>query len=161
MILFLDFDGVLHPGEVFRTSKGPQLRSAGELFMWASILEAELEYYPTVRIVLSTSWVRELGFSRAKTRLPAGLRARVVGSTWHSSMAEVWADQVWWDQASRYAQILRYVARAKVPRWVAIDDDADGWATDNLDRLLLSDQRLGLTTPGIMETLRDKLTQTT
>lgn len=160
MILFLDFDGVLHPDEVFRTPRGPQLLSAGKLFMWTSILEAELEHHPSVKIVLSTSWVRELGFSRAKKQLSEGLQVRVIGSTWHSSMSKVWADQVWWDQASRHEQILRYVSRAKIPRWFAIDDDADGWASNDLDRLLMTDRRLGLTTPGLVDSLRVKLSQT-
>lgn len=157
MIIFLDFDGVLHPDEVFRTRQGPQLRCAGGLFMWSSILEGELEDFPDVQLVLSTSWVKELGFSRAKKRLPEGLQARIIGSTWHSSMSNVWADQVWWEQASRHQQILRYATRAKAQKWIAIDDDAQGWASHDRDRLLLADRQLGLTTPGLMQALRAKL----
>lgn len=43
MILFLDFDGALHQDEVYLTRDGPQLRGSGDLFMWAPILEAELD----------------------------------------------------------------------------------------------------------------------
>ena len=32
-VLFLDFDGVLHPDEVYLTRRGPELRAPGELFM--------------------------------------------------------------------------------------------------------------------------------
>ena len=32
-VLFLDFDGVLHPDAVFLTRQRPALRSEGELFM--------------------------------------------------------------------------------------------------------------------------------
>jgi hypothetical protein len=159
MILFLDFDGVLHPDDVFMTPKGPQLRSSGDLFMWAAILDDELAPFPKVKIVLSTSWVRQLDFSRAKKRLPKGLQARIVGSTWHSSMSKVWADQIWWDQTSRHGQISRYVARANITDWIAIDDDAENWASNDLNRLLLADRNHGLTTPGLLDALRAKLHQ--
>jgi hypothetical protein len=155
----LDFDGVLHPDDVFMTAKGPQLRSAGDLFMWAAILDDELAPFPKVKIVLSTSWVRQLDFSRAKKRLPKGLQERIVGSTWHSSMSKVWADQIWWDQTSRHGQISRYVARANITDWIAIDDDAENWASNDLNRLLLADRNQGLTTPGLLDTLRAKLHQ--
>ncbi|MEE4892857.1 HAD domain-containing protein [Pseudomonas alliivorans] len=157
MVLFLDFDGVLHPDGVYMTPQGPQLRSSGCLFMWAPILEKELAPFPKVKIVLSTSWVRQLDFSRAKKRLPIGLQTRVIGSTWHSSMSKIWADQVWWDQTSRHGQILRYVARANISDWFAIDDDAEGWACTNRDRLLLTDPNEGLITAGLLEELRIKL----
>jgi len=159
MILFLDFDGVIHPDTVFLTPRGPLLRGSGELFMWASILDDELASYPDVKIVLSTSWVRKLGFSRAKKRLPKGLQDRIIGSTWHSSMSKVWADQIWWDQASRHEQILRYVARAKITNWIALDDDSEGWASSDLGRLLKTDPSQGLTTPDLLFALRMTLSE--
>ncbi|MEE4106251.1 HAD domain-containing protein [Pseudomonas viridiflava] len=157
MILFLDFDGVFHPDDVFMTPKGPHLRSPGRLFMWAPILDEELTSFPQVKIVLSTSWVRQLDFSRAKKRLPKGLQARIVGATWHSSMSKTWADQIWWDETSRHGQISRYVARANIVDWIAIDDDADSWANSDRNRLLLTNSKEGLTTPGLIEALRIKL----
>lgn len=157
MILFLDFDGVLHPDEVYLTRKGPKLRGEGELFMWAPALDAELASLPTVQIVLSTSWVRNLGFSRARKYLPESLRARVIGSTWHSSMAKDWADRIWWDQATRHGQIRRYVERAGVVDWLAVDDDGESWASSDRTRLVLTDGRLGLSDPKILMELRAKL----
>ena len=157
MILFLDFDGVLHPDEVYLTRRGPKLRAVGELFMWAPVLDAELASLPTVKIVLSTSWVRNLGFSRAKKYLPEGLRARVIGSTWHSSMAKDWADRIWWDQATRHGQIRKYVDRAAVSDWLAVDDDGDSWARSDRDRLVLTDGRSGLSDPETLMKLRGKL----
>ncbi|NKA73639.1 hypothetical protein GO285_02999 [Ralstonia solanacearum] len=35
MTLFLDYDGVLHPDEVYYEYGKPVLRADGELFMWA------------------------------------------------------------------------------------------------------------------------------
>lgn len=156
-ILFLDFDGVLHPDEVYLTPKGPQLRSAGQLFMWAPILEAELDLHPSVKLVLSTSWVRVLGFSQAKKRLPQSLQARVIGSTWHSSMAKVWADQVWWDKTSRHNQIMRYASRARINNWLALDDDAGGWSVDDQEKLILVDSATGISIPEAAAALRFKL----
>lgn len=66
MILFLDFDGVLHPDAVYRERGRPVLRDQGELFMWSRRLVDVLVNRPDVRLVLSTSWAREFGFSRAR-----------------------------------------------------------------------------------------------
>ncbi len=157
MILFLDFDGVLHPDAVFLSRKGPQLRGDGTLFMWTELLESELKSFPDVKIVLSSSWVRHLGFSRSLKRLPAGLRSRVVGATWHSSMGRDLADKVWWDQSTRYSQIVRYVARATVSHWIAIDDDDAGWAPADRDKLVHTSSVEGLSDSVALAELRLKL----
>ncbi|WP_110948352.1 HAD domain-containing protein [Pseudomonas bohemica] len=157
MILFLDFDGVLHPDSVFLSRKGPKLRSEGELFMWVGFLEDILQDLPDVRIVLSTSWIRNIGYSRAIKRLPLAVQQRVVGATWHSSMASGWADENLWDQSSRYSQILRYVARSAVSDWVALDDDTEGWADADLFRLVAVDPVLGLSEERARSELRSKL----
>lgn len=75
MILFLDYDGVLHPDSAHLIRGSPVLRAEGELLMWMPILEDILEPYPDVSIVLSTSWVRVLGFSRARDYLSPPSRA--------------------------------------------------------------------------------------
>ena len=93
------------------TRKGPKLRAEGSLFMWADLLINVLEDCPHVQLVLSTSWVRHLGFSRARSYLPTPLYARVIGATWHSAMGKGWVDQNCWDAASRYEQICRYVRK--------------------------------------------------
>ena len=87
MILFLDFDGVLHPDEAYLVKGRPVLRAEGALFMWAPLLVGALKNYPGVQIVLSTSWARELRFTRARSFLPPELQQRVIGATWNSRMA--------------------------------------------------------------------------
>ena len=67
-ILFLDYDGVLHPDDVYLECGRPVLHATGQLFMWAPLLEDALADHPDVRIVLSTSWARELRFTRARDR---------------------------------------------------------------------------------------------
>ncbi|MEE4138730.1 HAD domain-containing protein [Pseudomonas viridiflava] len=154
MILFLDFDGVLHPDEVFLTRNGPVIRGEGELFMWVDLLETALLDYPNVKIVLSTSWVRQLGFSKAKKRLPSGLQARVIGSTWHSSMEKQMSELIWWDGATRHAQITRFLARSQMIRWVALDDDAIGWDVEHAEKLVLTNAATGISDPSTIARLK-------
>jgi len=89
-VLYLDFDGVLHREDVYRHPKrGIYLGLKGArhaLFEHAGLLEELLQPYPDVGIVLWTSWVRVLSFSKARCRLPVALSERVVGATFHSSM---------------------------------------------------------------------------
>ncbi len=158
-VLFLDFDGVLHPDAVFMTKKGPTLRAEGSLFMWAELLIEALEEFPHVPIVLSTSWVRHMGFSRARSYLPTPLKTRVIGATWHSSMGKGWLDQNWWDRASRYEQICRYVDRAHLQAWVSVDDDSERWPQEALGHLVCCDGQLGLSQPGRVEDVRSHLKQ--
>ena len=152
MILFLDYDGVLHPDAAYLVNGRPQLRAAGSLFMCAPILVEALAPYPQVQIVLSTSWVRVLkSFSRTQAYLPAALQARVIGATWHSAMARHHEgahriDASWFSELTRYAQIARYVARSglRAEHWLAIDDDSEGWPVALRDHLVETDGALGL-----------------
>jgi len=112
MILFLDFDGVLHPDAVYLRLNGKiELRAAGELFMWAPQLIEALTTHQDIRIVLSTSWARNLGYQKARKVLPAELGLRVIGATWHSAMSRGWPDFIPWDNQTRYEQIAAWLAR--------------------------------------------------
>ena len=143
MIRFLDFDGVLHPDAAYHTKRGIELRGEGELFMWSPILEKLLSECPQTQIVLSTSWVRQLDFKRAKKRLPEAVQARVIGATFHSAV-ETGPDSVPWMERTRWQQIASYLSRNKVQDWIAIDDDAAGWPEDQQHRLLRCDPQTGL-----------------
>lgn len=126
MILFLDFDGVLHSSEVYLIRRQPVLRAEEgmSLFQHAPLLVKALVERPDIRIVLSTSWVARLGFDRAKAYLPPALQARVIGATWHRHAGLLKND---WFLLSRYVQIESYVRRRQLTHWLAIDDDAEGW----------------------------------
>lgn len=150
--LFLDYDGVLHPDEAYLVNGRPVLRCDGALFMWAAHLSALLDGHPDVRIVLSTSWARELRYARARRHLPEDLRARVIGATWHSGMRlsedlRPLDRMTWWDLATRYDQIKRYVSRAGLQTWLAIDDQPEGWAQADLSHLVRTDSDKGLSDP--------------
>ncbi|KKL87190.1 hypothetical protein LCGC14_1937180 [marine sediment metagenome] len=158
MLLFLDYDGVLHPDDVFLMKDGRvELRADGSLFMWAPIL-VELVSDLDVQVVLSTSWVRHLGFKRALKALPEPLSSRVVGATWHSAMKLSGQGHIIWDEQSRYEQIESYLKRLPSKQsWMAIDDDVAGWPDDKRDHLVRTDPRLGLSGAGVRRELVKRL----
>lgn len=154
-VLFLDFDGVLHPDDVYRTRSGLELRAPGQLMMYAGILIDILKEFPQVKISLSTSWVRILGYRRARAALPPELRALTVSSTWHSRMSRAPFDG--YDMHSRYQQIRAAVTRAGLTNWIALDDDPfESWP-DHDRRLIRTDPDLGLSSALTQEELRVKL----
>jgi HAD domain in Swiss Army Knife RNA repair proteins len=157
MILFLDFDGVLHPDAAFLDKGRPVLRAEGELFMWTPHLVEALAPHPHIRIVLSTSWVRVRGFNRARNALPEPLRKRVIGATWHTAIGQNDESYYWWTNASRYQQIVHYVERARLERRIAIDDDDEEWAGSARGRLILTNPGTGISDPLILEQLRKLL----
>jgi hypothetical protein len=161
MILFLDFDGPLHPdaayripgkGIVLKTCNVPDEFADAELFCHVPRLEAVLADFPAVRIVLSTSWVEAIGFSRAKARLSPALQERVIGATYHKHYTPRWHYQ------TRFEQILEHVGRHRLgSRWVAIDNDNTGWPDIQYDNLVLTDDYAGLGDPATLARLVDRL----
>ncbi|MCY1299485.1 HAD domain in Swiss Army Knife RNA repair protein [compost metagenome] len=159
IVLFLDFDGVLHPDAVYRTRHGLELRASGQLLMHANVLAQILVDFPDVRIALSTSWVRSLGFRRARAALPLELQARTVSATWHSAMPQ--APLQGYDLQTRYQQIRRAVAAARLTTWLAIDDDPEGsWPAHDV-HLVRCDSQIGLGDPQVQAALHDRLKQIT
>ena len=75
MILFLDFDGVLHlEGEV-------HLPSDGTDFCFLPSLEAMLREFPHVRIVISSGWRERLAFEALTAPFAEDIRPRILGVT--------------------------------------------------------------------------------
>ena len=158
LVLFLDFDGPLHPDAVVRTRHGMELPAPGRLFMHAPLLVAVLKAFPEVKISLSTSWSRTLGFRRTRAWLPAELQARTISSTWHSRMPR-WPLQGY-DTASRFEQIGAAVKAAGLTRWIALDDDPlSSWPDIRVERghLVLCDSVAGLAEPRVQQELMMKL----
>jgi len=89
--------------------------------------------------------------------LPEALRHRIIGATWHSKMAEEIDYSHCWNAATRYQQIRRYVNRARLTDWVAIDDDGEMWSTGDADKLVLTDSQKGLSDAKILQQLSIKL----
>jgi len=152
-VLYLDFDGVLHPDAVYRVHGEIILKYDGiGLFEWAPLLVELLAPYPDIRIVLSTSWVRVISYDKARARLPPELIERVIGATWHSSM-----NVYWWHGLTRYQQVSLHARRHKVQQWLAIDDDATGWPDEALRHLVPTDSMLGLAATDSLSQLRQRL----
>ena len=146
MILFLDFDGVLHPNEVymdrFKGERRIVLKVDGHnLFEHAEWLAEQLALseFRHVRVVLSTSWVWALSFDGAKAYLPQSLQERVKGATWHSGR-----NKYEWHSMTRFDQIHGYVNRHNLHDWVAVDDNADGWPEAHKTNLVHTDEWWGL-----------------
>jgi hypothetical protein len=155
-ILFLDFDGVLHPLEVQNTSDGPELMMPGRLFMHAPHLAATLGYHPEVQIVLSTSWVSRLGYESTLNYMPAALRLRVIGTT-HRDMRQVGTysfDSQ--DRMTRFQQIWSYVYSHQIKNWLALDDlhsNTEPWPAEHRNHLILCNGKTGLGDPEVQAAL--------
>lgn len=162
MIIFLDFDGVLHPDAVYaRPNKPLQLETEGELFMHSPILIDALTPYPEAKIILSTSWVKVLGYSRTLKKMPPALAKRVVGATYHKHM-RLEAGYDVFSNLTRYQQINAHNKRNAISNWIAIDDLHSGdeiysWPNSEMDHLLLIEQSMGLRCSKIQACLHEKL----
>lgn len=166
MILFLDFDGVLHPDAVFLIGGHPILARGGKAFMWAQPLIDLLESHPEMSIVLSTPWVRHLGFSCTNAALPEPLRKRVIGSTWHSMVVSSSGGLIsdcedWYDNATRYEQIARSVTHANLSSgdWIAIDHNVQAWPQEMRHCLIKVDRKKGLSCPVSVAELKARLVE--
>ncbi|VVM69171.1 hypothetical protein PS631_01713 [Pseudomonas fluorescens] len=154
-ILFLDFDGVLHADAAFRTKHGIELRAPGALMMYAGILQEILQDFPRVQISLSTSWVRLLGYKRARAALPRGLQVRTISATYHSRMRDTAREG--YDLFTRYEQICGAATRSGISKWIALDDDPEfSWPLSD-DRLVRCDPDIGLGSESTQAELRSKL----
>jgi hypothetical protein len=151
VILFLDFDGVLHPAEVelkeydYRGPLTPELNAPGyTLFCWVETLERILDDedpHGRIKIVLSTSWSYHFGLEGAKAYLPEGLQARVIGKIDHSLL-------------SRGELILKHARKNDYERWIAIDDDRCRWPYDYQNRLVYCDSDTGISDEMVQADLR-------
>lgn len=158
-VLYLDFDGVLHPEDVnFHPARGaylgPQSAAAGhKLFEYAQQLTSVLAPYPDAKIVLSTSWVQHRSYSQAMKRLPVALQQRVIGATFHDGQMSREA----WFELSRRLQVLGDVGRRRPRHLVALDDDAEDWPKEYSVKLVKTDHVSGLARLGAVDQLRRHL----
>jgi hypothetical protein len=154
-LCYLDYEAVLHDGNVVRSrTAGMTIKTPGRVFFeWMPILEELLAPYPDLKIVLSTTWVRQLGFNEAKYELAPSLQGRVIGSTFlHPGIVKAEFDVL-----PRGMQILGDVQRRKPSHWFALDDDADGWPAKYKDHLIRTSDKLGLSDPAVQEQVRRRL----
>jgi hypothetical protein len=154
-VLYLDFDGVLHPADVCVSPaepRRPQVYQRGQptdrpLFEHLPLLERLLAPYLQLRIVLSTSWVREFGYEFALKQLTPSLRERVIGATLYPAPARYYCIQI--DAEER-----------GLTRWLALDDDLNMWPEAELHKVVApTDRSRGLAQPGVAEQLSAALAE--
>lgn len=110
--------------------------------------------YPEIRIVLSTSWVVRLGYSRTAKRLPPSLRERVIGATFHTRMNEHE-----FHSHPRGMQVWLDVTRRKPAQWLALDDTWEDWPLWCLENYVRTDPDEGIGAPEVTASIVEKLKQ--
>lgn len=112
MILFLDFDGVLHPEPCF---------DSGRLFCFLPRLENILRDFTDVEIVISSTWRETRSLDTLRDFFHPDIRHRIIGVTpkWseHSELFDVIGYQ-------RQTEVEAWLRASSEPwaRWLAIDD---------------------------------------
>ena len=112
VILFLDFDGVLHPDPCL---------DATRLFENAPRLALALYDFPRVMLVLSTAWRQTGTFEQLLMLLPDQLRQRVIGVTPNFSEFSAAAALI---PYRRQAECMRWMLQNRLHKeaWLALDD---------------------------------------
>jgi len=124
------------------------------------LLIDELHPYPHVRLVLSTSWVRSIGFDRALSRLPAELRERCIGATYHSRFHRPGRDEGRRGISLaplRGEEVLADVHRRGPRKWLALDDTDEGWTIEARDNLILTHPFFGIGAAAVRAALHAEL----
>ena len=144
-VLYLDFDGILHPADVRVTPEEPlrpRLYVRGKptnepLFRYVSLLELLLYPHPDLRIVLATSWVRTFGYESALKRLSPALQERVIGAATFPA-------------PTRFGTISVDAEERGLTNWLSLDDDYVGWPEERLHQLVApTNPYLALVEPGV------------
>lgn len=170
ILLFLDFDGVLHSDQVFLEPCNPdevsvddrrfvtkhnRLVTGKNLFEHCDRLVAALEPFPNVQIVISSTWREHFDLDALKAFLPSALAERVVGVT-PGVFSRDGANHRLREIGAFSSKNQEY---ANTP-WIALDDDivwpeqlGEEWA---LKHLLLLDSKKGFTVADAV-TLRQRL----
>lgn len=127
MVLFLDFDGVLHP-----------LDRRDELFSCLPLFEQTVRQFPDLDIVISSSWRVDHSLEELRAVFTADIAARIVGETPYHT------DGFTAERYGRESEIrawLHQFGRESEP-WLALDD-SDWMFSPNCPQLILVDPAVG------------------
>ncbi|PWF55503.1 HAD domain-containing protein [Massilia glaciei] len=113
MILFLDFDGVLHPEHEREPTP------ADRVFCHLPRLETILRDFPRVEVVISSMWRHDYTLTELRTRFSPDIAARIIGATPLADYVE--GKYV---PARRENEILDWLALnlRDGDAWIALDD---------------------------------------
>ena len=114
MLLFLDFDGVLHP-EYHEICVPDDIA-----FCHLPRFEAVMRAYPSVRIVISSSWRTIFHLPQLRRYFSDDIARRIIGVT------PVLADERVHQPALREREILAWLSQNQLTDapWIAVDDRA-------------------------------------
>jgi len=162
LVLYLDLDGVVHHHAVYQGRRGIHMsvtESPGRsLFEWADVLAELLRPFPSVHLVLSSSWCRRPGYARTIKRLPPELRARFIGGTFHRRLhGPDPGAEIEFASLPRGVQVINDVARRRPRDWLALDDDDRGWPAEHRGHLVLCNGELGISDPTTQQELTKRL----
>ncbi|MFM0615014.1 HAD domain-containing protein [Paraburkholderia nemoris] len=160
--LFVDYDGTLHAGHALIDTAGQiTLDSGRALFEFVPLLVEMLEPYPSVEIVLTTSWLATLPEDKVISYLPAELARRVVGTTQGRKARFSYLR----DGTGRTDIITSYAFGKRLLHWLAIDDsvygaDRFGYEPGELTgNFVLLDSTRGISDEGAQRRIRDWLVE--
>ncbi len=105
-LVFIDFDGVLHPAGCERS----------RYFCNLERFEAVMREHPQAGIVIASTWRNAFPMSELKKHFSSDISARIVGRT------PTWEDEN--DEHIRYLEIREFMKHPKLmsARWIAVDD---------------------------------------
>ena len=137
-IVFLDFDGVLHPADYlnFNTINGELVLANDSRFCWAEDLWNLIREFDC-HLVIHSSWRNSYTLDQLRDLLPTELGKRVVGLT----VGE-----------NRHQSILAYVQKTQVKSYIILDDAADEFPRECVE-LLLCENNMGISNPEIQNKL--------
>lgn len=138
MVLFIDFDGVLHPFG----------RVVDRYFCRLGLLEAWLLRRPGVDVVISSSWREAHPLDEMRGFFSEDLQKRIVGAT-PILKRDTWEQFDGEPPTTRFEreiEVTRWLAESGEPwrPWAALDDQAWLYKPFN-PRLVLCDGKVGLT----------------
>ena len=124
-VLFLDFDGVLHP----------TLAQSSALFIHGTSLAEVLRPYP-VNIVISSSWRFHFAKNELLAKLPEELLDSVIGTTGNAHIGKF----------ARWHEIHQYIKKHRVTDWRALDDSSFEFPL-GCKELIACDGSIGVASP--------------
>lgn len=140
-IVYLDYDGVLHPDGTPAIDEYGRLIDNPVLFSWLPILVTLLEPYPDVRIIVSSDW-RRLFDDPALIKMLGPIGNRFAGVVERPS-------------SSRVLEVLHDAQTRDLFDWIALDDHKSVHEAARTDpRFIACDPMLGLTSGQIQLAVR-------
>jgi hypothetical protein len=138
-VLFLDFDGVLHPAGAHR--------NRGDLSR-LPLLEAMLREpaHASVAVVISSTWRHVHSIAQLRSLFSEDIRARILDIT---PMPDEYDSE-----HERYEEIKAWLDHhAQVTSWAALDDDVEGFPAHRRKNVVFTDPNTGLSNANL-ESLR-------